>query len=117
MNDTNLKNELSKLIAKLSRVAPTPAQQLKKILDKQFEKYREKKSLIGIEPIQNDLTLSWLNMDETIVAQQMSLYEFNIFASVATKETLNLNWSKRKELAPNVLALIDQFNKVIIIDI
>jgi hypothetical protein len=62
--------------------------------------------------------LSFLSSELNVVelARQLTLSDFAKFRSIAPRECLNQNWSRapavRAVLAPNILALISQFNAV-----
>ena len=69
--------------------------------------------------ISSRLTLDSFNLmdvDETELARQLTLIDFDKFKSIQPRECLNQNWSRalaiKSVLAPNILAMISQFNKV-----
>ena len=45
-------------------------------------------------------------------AKHLTLVEMDLYAAISPKECLNLAWSKKKDEAPNVLGIIEQFNRV-----
>ena len=53
-------------------------------------------------------------MDPLEFARQMALVDHNLYRKITPKELLHLNWTKdlKDELAPNVLSMITQFNRV-----
>ena len=57
-----------------------------------------------------------LSCDEVELARQLTLLDFSKFRSIQPRECLNQNWSKAPKmkavLAPNILGMISQFNKV-----
>jgi Ras-specific guanine nucleotide-releasing factor 1 len=55
-----------------------------------------------------------LNVDPQSFANQLTMYEFGIYASISPHEFLNQAWQgpKRKKNAPNLTSLIDRFNEV-----
>merc|ERR1712232_1302760 len=48
------------------------------------------------------------------IARQMTLIEYRIFSVIKPKECFNLGWSKsdKDSRSPNIVRLIEQFNKV-----
>lgn len=48
------------------------------------------------------------------LARQITIVDHELFAAIEPKECLKCVWSGKhqKELAPNILAMIDQFNRV-----
>ena len=57
-----------------------------------------------------------MQVDATELARQLTLMDFDKFRSIQPRECLNQNWSKplaiKSVLAPNILAMISQFNKI-----
>ena len=95
----------------MTNVLEAPAQQLSNILQKRVEKHRATSFVDNISVI-HSIDTCWLTMDEKKVAEQICFLEFRLYSAITAKETLNQNWSKHKEKSPNVLALIEQFNRV-----
>lgn len=58
--------------------------------------------------------LSFISIDEEELARQLCLGDFEVYSRIRPPELLNLAWSVKKlqHRAPNVLALIDRFNKI-----
>jgi hypothetical protein len=54
----------------------------------------------------------WMSWDDFEIAKQFCLIEFEIYQNIAPMEFINLNWSKHKHLAPNILSFIAHFNNV-----
>lgn len=108
--DDSLKDSLVQFIEKMMK-SVNSASQLKSILQKRLEKHKAN-PVYKMEIPAVQLNSKWLDMDEHVVAQQICLLEFRIYSSITAKETLNNNWQKHKEHSPNVLALIEQFNRV-----
>lgn len=59
-------------------------------------------------------TYDLMSVDEADLARQLTLMDFAKFRSIQPRECLNQNWSRahKATLAPNILAMINQFNKV-----
>jgi len=59
-------------------------------------------------------TLSINDIDDTEIARQLTLQSFAIYKKIRATEFFKAAWSKEKykHLAPNILALIDQYNRV-----
>ena len=110
-DDNTLLEELKNFIVKMTNVLEAPAQQLSNILQKRVEKHRATSFVDNISVI-HSIDTCWLTMDEKKVAEQICFLEFRLYSAITAKETLNQNWSKHKEKSPNVLALIEQFNRV-----
>jgi hypothetical protein len=64
--------------------------------------------------LKTETTVAFLNLDPKEIARQLSLIEHEIFCSVAPTELQFARWKNRnrKKLAPNVVSLINWFNKV-----
>ena len=111
--DESLQVALKDFVTKMVPTVGAPAAQLLSTLQKRQEQTPPVSSDAPASPSSLvDLQLSWETVDELEVARQICLLEFKIYSSILAKETLNLNWSKHKERSPNVLALIEQFNRV-----
>jgi len=72
---------------------------------------KKRKASIPVQ-IPTDMTLKGLQPD--VVAEQLCLIDQEIFCEIQPRECLNQNWKKKnnKELAPNIMAMIEQFNHV-----
>ena len=46
------------------------------------------------------------------LAEQITLMDHHIFSNISPRECIGQKWKKRKEEAPNVLAMINQFNNL-----
>lgn len=59
-------------------------------------------------------TFSFLDLHPLEVARQLSLIEFKIFEKISPQEFSHQAWSKKnaKEVAPNIMALIERCNEV-----
>ena len=114
IDDESLNMALVDLINKMGKTMEAPSAQLNHILQKRLDK-RSSKCLSAPKvevTLGSQNGFDWLQMDETEVAQQICVLEFAIYRAISAKETLNLNWSKNKERSPNVLSMIEQFNRV-----
>lgn len=109
--DNSLHQFLFQFIEKMGEIIGSPALQLKNIFQKNLDKQKSK-PIVNLDTPAVKLKAGWLDMDEDVVAQQICLLEFRIYSGISAKETLNQNWQKHKENSPNVLALIEQFNRV-----
>jgi hypothetical protein len=71
------------------------------------------KSVSNIPKIKSEI-FNILEWDEAEIARQMTLTSNKLFSKIEYKELLNSRWTKKdkNKLAPNVLNLIDRFNKL-----
>jgi plasmid rolling circle replication initiator protein Rep len=55
-----------------------------------------------------------LQLPPATLAAQLTIFEFNIFRQITAEEFLNQRWKKDNKgtLAPNISAMIEQFNRV-----
>ncbi|KAL7721946.1 Ras guanine nucleotide exchange factor [Entamoeba marina] len=67
---------------------------------------------LGILNVQQDYSISTLPTEQ--FAQQLTLYEYELFKSIEAKEMLGTSWTKpdKTEKSPNLCALIDHFNSI-----
>ena len=58
--------------------------------------------------------VSFIDFNPLEVARQLTIIESNIFRNIAPNECIGLAWSKKdaKERSPNILQMINRFNKV-----
>lgn len=58
--------------------------------------------------------LEFIDLDETEIARQLTIIEFELFANIQPTELLNQAWNKPKlkHRASNVLAMINRSNEV-----
>lgn len=55
---------------------------------------------------------SFGDQNEEEIARQITLMDFAVFQGIQPRECLNQNWTKRKEEAPHLVQIIENFNKV-----
>lgn len=57
---------------------------------------------------------SFFDVSPIELARQITILDHELFAAIEPKECLKCVWSgkQQKELAPNILKMIDQFNRV-----
>ncbi|EKE38185.1 hypothetical protein ENUP19_0047G0114 [Entamoeba nuttalli] len=67
---------------------------------------------LDIVNVQQEYTISTLPTEQ--FAQQLTLYEYELFKSIEAKEMLGNAWTKsdKTERSPNLCALIDHFNSI-----
>jgi hypothetical protein len=125
-NGEKLKKELRKLIKNMAENSASVltrglATGLANILAKR-EKSGPTKKIISTNNcpkplISSKVTLESFNFmecNEIELARQLTLIDFEKFRLIQPRECLNQNWSKKNKdiLAPNIIAMIEQFNKV-----
>jgi hypothetical protein len=59
-----------------------------------------------------DIT-SFKDVSATEFAEQLTWLEFETFRKISDSELLDVAWVRAKEKAPNVLKMVDMFNKVL----
>ncbi|ETO09747.1 Ras guanine nucleotide exchange factor [Reticulomyxa filosa] len=103
--------------SKVQKLAKTISQSLEQ-QDKDFEKKQTQKER---QPRRNLIAqmgapskFKFSEADPRIVAEQISLMDFKLFKVIQKRECLGQAWKKkdRDKRAPNVMAMIEQFNKV-----
>lgn len=70
------------------------------------------KPLIRVNITYREFEQSFLEQPEEEIARQITLMDFDRFKRIHSRECLNQNWSKHKHLAPNVLKMIEGFNRM-----
>merc|ERR1712003_386703 len=70
--------------------------------------------MTGMESTINKMRYDFVKLDNKRLAEQITLLDFKYFAAIQKRECLNQAWKKKNkyEIATNICALIDQFNKM-----
>eukprot|EP01084_Bolivina_argentea_P275738 470319_1 len=70
--------------------------------------------LTDMEPAVNKLRYGFVKVDNKRLAEQITLLDFKYFRAIKKRECLGQAWKKvdKLQIAPNICALIDQFNKM-----
>jgi len=102
-------------------IGPITVQSIKKLIRRNQERI-EKKILYTVAPspppiLPSDFAtceLSLHTIDTLEIARQMTLRDEQIYKSIRPRECMNQAWNKenKHERAPNILKMIDRFNKV-----
>ena len=111
-DDQSLQDALKDFLQTIIPVMGQPAQQILTLLQKGGNRNVSEESSIAPKENINFDDLHFEDLDENEIANQLCMREFKIYSAILVNEILNLNWSKHKERSPNVLALIEQFNRV-----
>eukprot|EP00485_Elphidium_margaritaceum_P004231 CAMPEP_0202693288 /NCGR_PEP_ID=MMETSP1385-20130828/7442_1 /ASSEMBLY_ACC=CAM_ASM_000861 /TAXON_ID=933848 /ORGANISM="Elphidium margaritaceum" /LENGTH=1095 /DNA_ID=CAMNT_0049348947 /DNA_START=39 /DNA_END=3326 /DNA_ORIENTATION=- len=61
-------------------------------------------------PIKKGFKIANVTAEE--LAEQITLMDYRIFSSIQDRECIGQSWKKKRECAPNVLAMIQQFNNL-----
>jgi son of sevenless-like protein len=93
------------------------AESIKKLIQEQKmakEKSTKKELMFSTPPPPSIVpkTNKFEDFDLVEVARQICLVEQEIYAKIHPKEALNQNWNKRREQAPNIIAMIGFFNQL-----
>lgn len=61
-----------------------------------------------------ELSSGFMDLDDLTIAEQITLADFEVFRKIKSRECLNQRWAKanKQELAPNLVATIDRFNRL-----
>jgi hypothetical protein len=70
------------------------------------------KPLIKVTLTYREFEQAFLEHSEEEIARQICIQDFKKFKEIEPRECLNQNWSKHKELAPNLILMIDGFNRM-----
>ncbi|KAJ3441697.1 guanine nucleotide exchange factor [Anaeramoeba flamelloides] len=80
-----------------------------------FRRAPQKKNPESIRPKETDFKkLKLTNIHTKELARQLSLYTYSLYSKINTKELFDKAWcsNNREKLSPNVVKLIDKFNRV-----
>ncbi|KAJ6240362.1 guanine nucleotide exchange factor [Anaeramoeba flamelloides] len=80
-----------------------------------FRRAPQKKNPESIRPKETDFQkLKLTNIHTKELARQLSLYTYSLYSKINTKELFDKAWcsNNREKLSPNVVKLIDKFNRV-----
>ena len=103
------------LIKTLEKTLETQQKELEKNNKKIELKEKEKQKILANIGCQPKTTRFKLNdYSAQVIAEQITLMDFKIFSKIEPRECLGQAWKRKdcKEKAPNIIAMIEQFNKI-----
>mmetsp|Transcript_16038 Transcript_16038/g.22271 ORF Transcript_16038/g.22271 Transcript_16038/m.22271 type:complete len:457 (+) Transcript_16038:73-1443(+) len=120
-NEPEVQDALTSFIDEMADTMENSAKQLRRVFERAKERNKDEEKLQGRSresvPAAQEAdhakileTKGWQGIDNKVLAEQMTILESDIYCAILPKECISWNKKEKEILAPNISAMIKQFN-------